>query len=81
MADYIIFNPSVLKYKIDSGKLESDKNKSVVVEIIEQRKALYEESNLLVDCLRSHDLLSGSNKMKNDLFFSNPLSKCFEFEH
>lgn len=55
---------------------------SVVQEMLEQRHARVGDDHKLKQCLVNHDLLSKeTNKMINDMFLSNPLSKCFELEN
>ena len=81
MCDYIINNPSILKKAIDVQINGSSGHASVAQEMLDQRLARVGDDNKLRQCLINHDLLTeGTNKMINDLFLSNPLSKCFEFE-
>jgi len=82
MCDYIINNPSILKKSIDAQIKGRCGHASVVQEMLEQRHARVGDDHKLKQCLINHDLLSEeTNKMINDVFLSNPLSKCFELEH
>jgi len=48
--------------------------------MLNQRLAKAKDDHKLKQCLINHDLLDKeTNMMTNDLFQSNPLSKCFEF--
>jgi len=76
--DYSIFNASSLKKMIAYEK-EMEYNESILDEFIHGIASI-DFKKTVMQTLKKHDLLECKEVPYNDIFLSNPLTKCFEFE-